>query len=164
MPGIEAVVLTLALAWLATFLFSSVRLVRAQTPQEHDAAMRILTGCIIGGIIVVIGPEIGKWMTGLKVYTLTADYTSGGQTLKADSYYYTGDAITSPAGLLTAVNAGRCLPSGTGHVIDTVVNLLRITGGLVVMVGLIWGGISLRTVRARGRVCSLRAVRAHGCV
>jgi hypothetical protein len=128
-------------------VYSSIRLARAQTPQEHDAAMRTLTGCIIGGILIAIGPEIAKWITGLKEYDLRSDYSG----LKAGKYYYTGDTINSDAELLRAVQEGRCLPSGTGTVIYTVINLLRIVGGLVVLVGLIWGGISLRAGRATVR-------------
>jgi hypothetical protein len=135
----------LVLTWLMVFLASLVRfLVRAQTPQEHDAAMRILTGCIIGGILIVIGPSIGMWITGLKTYTLTTPYSG----LEPGTYYYTGADITSNAGLKTAIDEGRALPSGTGRVIDAVLGLLRVIGGLVVVVGLLWGGISLR-VRPR---------------
>ncbi|MBC7219130.1 MAG: hypothetical protein H5T49_03230 [Hadesarchaea archaeon] len=131
----------LFLVWLLVFLASLVRfLVRAQTPQEHDAAMRILTGCIIGGILIVIGPSIGMWITGLKTYELRTTYLD----LKSGTYYYTGNDITSDADLKKAIDDGRALPSGTGRVLDAVLGLLRVIGGLVVVVGLLWGGISLR--------------------
>lgn len=141
----EAVIGAILSAWLLIFLASLVRfLVRAQTPQEHDTAMRILTGCIIGGILIVIGPSIGMWITGLKTYNLTSSYSG----LEPGTYYYTGDDITSAAGLRAAIDQGRALPSGTGRVLDAVLGLLRIVGGLVVVVGLLWGGISFR-VRSR---------------
>jgi TM2 domain-containing membrane protein YozV len=136
---LELLLAAASLAWLLGLLASSVGLIRAQTPQEHDAAMRILTGCIIGGIITVIAPSIGTWITGLKTYTLKAPYGD----LEPGTYYYTGTTITSPEDLKAAVDAGRCLPSGTGQVIDKVISLLRIVGGLVVVAGLLWGGISL---------------------
>ncbi len=144
MTGFEAFVAAVALTWILALLASSARLVRAQTPQEHDAAMRMLTGCIIGGIIIVIGPEVGMWITGLKTYDLNTSYSG----LDPGTYYYTGPDVTSPAGLRAAVDAGRALPTGTGRVLDMVIGLLRIIGGLVVVAGLLWGGISLRAGRA----------------
>jgi hypothetical protein len=140
MTGIELFILVIELTWLTAFLLSSLRIVRAQTPQEHDAAMRILTGCIIGGVLVVVGPEVGKWITGLKTITLTSP---NGTT---ETYYYTGDTISgvSRYDQLTQAQKDRVLPPGTGRVIDVLINLLRIVGGLVIMVGLIWGGISLQ--------------------
>jgi len=148
MTGVEAFIAAVAFAWILALLASSARLVRAQTPQEHDAAMRMLTGCIIGGIIIVIGPEIGMWITGLKTYDLKTSYSG----LDPGTYYYTGADVTSSAGLRAAVDAGRALPTGTGRVLNMVIGLLRIIGGLVVVAGLLWGGISLRAGRASFKI------------
>ncbi len=147
MTGVEAFVAAVMLAWILALLASSARLVRAQTPQEHDAAMRMLTGSIIGGIIIVIGPGIGMWITGLKTYDLSTSYSG----LDPGTYYYTGPDVTSPAGLRAAVDAGRALPTGTGRVLDMVIGLLRIIGGLVVVAGLLWGGISLWAGKASSK-------------
>ena len=143
---VEGFIVALSLAWLVVFLASLTRfLMKAQTPQEHDSAMRTLTGCIIGGIVIVMAFPVGSWIAQLKTVTLT--YQGKPQT-----FYYTGDTITkSKYEDLDATEQARVLPPGTGQVLDTVRNFLMIVGGIVLVFGLIWGGISLREGGCRAR-------------
>ena len=134
MTGLEEFAAVAVLGWFIALVVSQVRLVRAQTPQEHDSAVRALSACVIGGLIVVIAPSVGMWITGLKTFK-----SNEGETI-----YYYGEHIEDGTNPSDPSVSDRCLPAGTGHVIDLVISLFRIVGGLVVVLGLIGGGIRLR--------------------
>jgi hypothetical protein len=62
---VDALPLMLVLSYMALVCYSSIRLVRAESPEEQARAQRVLAGCVIAGVLMAIAKPVASWATGI---------------------------------------------------------------------------------------------------
>lgn len=113
-PLLFAAASTLFISLVSVF---TVRLVRAESPEERARAMRILSGFILGGAMMALAKPIAFWLTGVTYDEATGTWLVNGQ----------------PADL----------PPELVSMIDRLLTLLQVVGVVVAIAAAIYGGIQL---------------------
>lgn len=145
MNGIELFLTVVVTAWVLLLLASSIRLVTARTPDESESARRILVAAVIAGFIIGVAPSAAKWITGFGVY-----YADANNDGKNELYYSREDPNDSASGGINALlKSGKAFPPEISETIDKLINGITLFGGVVVVVGILWGGIKMRVRRCR---------------
>lgn len=146
MNGIELFLAVVVAAWGLFLLASTVRLVIARTPDESESARRVLVAAVIAGFIIGIAPHVAKWITGFGAYTYEKDgelYYS-----RVDPNIVCNGKPDSPS-ITDLVDSGKAFSPEISGTIDKLVNGITLFGGLVVSVGIVWGGIKMQMRRRR---------------
>ena len=60
----EALPTLLALFTTAVMIYFTLRLVRAEGPEEQARAQKVLAGCIVAGILMALAKPLAFWATG----------------------------------------------------------------------------------------------------
>ena len=121
---IDAIVLIIATIGFLALLHRATGFMRAESPQEQSAAQRVLAGCVIAGVLIVAAFPLVSYITNLKREVI------GGKVV-----YYIGNSYDE------ALAQGKVLPEEMGAIIDKVIGLLQIVGGIAIVAGLIIGGL-----------------------
>lgn len=139
MSGLELLLAAASLAWFASLLGLSVKLVRARRPEEHEEAYHMMAAVVVAGVVMFVAPEGIKWLTHFDNYTWTE------QGEEVERYCSENPNNLEPNMTKDEV----CLPEGMSSIFNKLIFGLRALGGVILVVGLIWSGIKLLAVPGR---------------
>lgn len=140
MTSVELFITAAVAVWFIVLIASSVKLVRARTPDESEAARRKITAAIIAGFIIIIAPPLVKWITGYNGYNIDYD----GDPKNGAELYYSREKLTTNEEVESALKRGMALPTEVSTILDMVINVVMLVGGVIVTIGVMWGAIEMR--------------------
>lgn len=121
MMALDFIVAVLSLSALGLLSGSFIQMMRAQTDQERQSAERTLTAALIAGVIIAVAPSVAQWITGYDYDDDTGMYCPKGASTKAEG----------------------CLPPDVSGTLYKVVHGVMALGGVIIVLGLVWGGIQM---------------------
>jgi len=75
------------LLYAAALARASVKLVRAESPEEQARAQRVIVGCVVGGVLMAVAQPLAEWVMGKSITDLAsglpADLTNAVNNLLA---------------------------------------------------------------------------------
>jgi len=52
---------------------ASIKLVRAESPEEQARAQRVIVGCVIGGVLMAVAQPLAEWIIGQPITNLASN-------------------------------------------------------------------------------------------